>query len=494
MTDTGHVDSDQYSSETLAAPASGAAADEWRFVTVARALHPLIAALRPGDRLPSLRTIARQHGASLATAEAAFRRLEADGLIESRPRSGFFVRGRSTAPAPRVPRRTALALRPSVAERVRALIEAMRHPEVVALGGAVLGPTLVPHQGLSRSLARVARTAGPVGLAYDVPPGVLTLRRQIARRMTEAGLATEADDLLLTVGCMEAILLGLALLARPGDTVVVESPCYYGLLQATEALDLKVVEVPAHPATGMDLDALEVVLRSQPVACVMVTPSFLNPLGALMPEAHKQRLVGLLERYRTFAIEDDIYGELAHDPTLRPRPLKAHDRHGRVLYASSYSKAVAPGYRIGWLHPAGFMDKALALQFAHIVATPTPTALAMADYLDTGGYDRHLRRLRPLLASQVERYRDLICRHFPEGTRISEPRGGFVLWLELPIPPGGDTTLQRLALERRIAIAPGSIFSARERFSNAIRINCGAPLDERISRALATLGELARGL
>lgn len=487
MTDADTHAVDQYSS---AAPDG----DEWRFVTVARALEPVIAALRPGDRMPSLRHIARQNSVSLATAEAAFRRLESDGLIEARPRSGFFVRQRVQVLAPRVPRRTALPLRPSVAERVRVLIEAMRHPEVVALGGAVLGPSLVPVKALSQSMARVAKTAGAIGLAYDVPPGALPLRRQIARRMTEAGAATEADELVVTVGCMEALQLGLELVAKPGDTIVVESPCYYGLLQSIETLDLRVVEVPAHPVTGMDLDALETVLREQPVACVMVTPTYLNPLGALMPDTHRKRLVGLLERYKTYAIEDDIYGDLSHDPTLRPRPLKAHDRQGRVLFASSFSKSVAPGYRVGWLHPAGFMQKALERQFAHIVATPTPTALAMADYLEGGGFDRHLRRTRPMIASQVAHYRDVICRYFPLGSRVSEPQGGFVLWVELPGPPGSDVELQRLALERRIAIAPGSIFSARERFSNAIRINCGAPLDARIERALRTLGELAHHL
>lgn len=467
---------------------------EFRFVAIARELEPIIAALRPGDRMPSLRRVARDHGVSLATAEAAFRRIESDGLIESRPRSGFFVRARAGAPVPRMPRRTTLALRPSVAERVRALLESVRHPEVVPLGGATLGPSLVAHESLSRSLARVARTAGAAGLTYEAPPGSLPLRRQLARLMAEHGVAVEPDELLVTVGCMQALQLGLALLCRPGDAVVVESPCYYGLLQCAEALDLKVVEVPAHPTTGMDLDALETVLATQRVACVLVTPSFLNPLGALMPDAHRKRLVALLERHDTYAIEDDIYGDLAHERALRPRPLKAHDRHGRVLYCASFSKSLAPGLRVGWLHPAGFMDRALTLQFTQVLATPTPTALALADHLERGGFERHLRRLRPLVASQVTRYRDAVCRAFPDGTRISEPQGGFVLWLELPAPPGSDVTLQRLCLERKIAIAPGSIFSARERFSQHIRINCGVPFDERMGRALDVVGELARRL
>jgi DNA-binding transcriptional MocR family regulator len=240
----------------------------------------------------------------------------------------------------------------------------------------------------------------------------------------------------------------------------------------------------------MCLDSLEAVLATQPVACVLVNPCFLNPLGAAMPDSHKVRLAAMLHRFDTWAIEDDIYGDLGHDPAARPRPLRAFDSE-RVLFASSFSKSLAPGYRVGWLCPGPFLERAMALQFAQLVATPTPTALAVAAYLEEGGFERHLRRLRPRLASQVAQYSDAIASAFPPGTRISNPSGGFVLWVELDAPANSDAELQRLALERRIAIAPGSIFSARERFSNAIRISCGAPLEGRFARAMTLLGELA---
>lgn len=475
------------------APSSLAPGDGYLFERLAAELSRMVSAMRPGDRLPSLRSVVKRYGVSLATAELALRRLEGEGLIEARPRSGFFVRQRAEAPPPRMPRRTALAMQPSVAQRVRALIETMRHPEVVPLGGATLSPSLLPVDGLAGVTARVLRAAGAAGVGYDVPPGSLPLRRQIARRMTERGAPTTPDEILTTVGCMEALQLALRLLTQPGDTVAVESPTYYGLLQLLETLSLKAVEIPAHPETGMCLDSLEQVLSTQPVAAVLVNPCYLNPLGALMPDPHKLRLTHLLHRFQTWAIEDDIYGELGHDPDLRPRPLRAFDAE-RVLYVSSFSKALAPGYRVGWLCPGPFLERALALQFAGIVATPTPTSLAVSAYLEGGAFDRHLRRLRPLLKSQVAQYRDALTAAMPSGTRISSPQGGFVLWVELDGPAGLDTELMRLALERQIAIAPGSIFSARERFSQAIRVNCGHPLEGRFARAIETLGALAHRL
>lgn len=463
------------------------------FERLAGELTRVVAAMRPGDRLPSLRAVVKRYGVSLATAELALRRMEGDGLIEARPRSGFFVRQRGEPPAPRMPRRTALALQPSVAQRVRTLIESMRHPEVVPLGGATLAPEHLPVEGLAQVTSRVIRAAGAAALAYDVPPGSLPLRRQIARRMTERGAPTQADEILTTIGCMEALQLSLRLLTRPGDTVAVESPTYYGLLQLLESLGLKAIEIPAHSDTGMCLDSLEQVLATQPVACVLVNPCYLNPLGALMPDSHKLRLAHLIHRYDTWAIEDDIYGELGHDPQTRPRPLRAFDAE-RVLYVSSFSKSLAPGYRVGWLCPGPFLERALALQFSEVVATPTPTSLAVAAYLEGGAFDRHLRRLRPALKTQVAHYRDAFFSCMPKGTRISSPQGGFVLWIELDGPPGLDTELMRLALERHIAVAPGSIFSARERFSQAIRVNCGHPLEGRFARAVETLGTLAHRL
>lgn len=173
------------------------------------------------------------------------------------------------------------------------------------------------------------------------------------------------------------------------------------------------------------------------------------------------------------------------------RPAKAFDDRGNVLLCGSFSKTLAPGYRVGWIAPGRLQEAVERRKFAHVVASPSPTQMAIAEYLSEGGYERHLRRLRRALAVQSERYRAAIADAFPPGTRISRPQGRFVLWVELA--PGFDAVdLQQRALERGVAVAPGSIFSARPRFGHCLRISTGHPWSSRIERAITTLGELIR--
>jgi DNA-binding transcriptional MocR family regulator len=261
-----------------------------------------------------------------------------------------------------------------------------------------------------------------------------------------------------------------------------------------EVQGLRAIEIPSDPRTGMDLDALEDAVRSAPVRAVLATPNFSNPLGARMPDDHKERLVRMLTRRDIPLVEDDVYGDLAFDGS-RPRPAKAFDTAGIVLLCGSVSKTLAPGYRVGWVAPGRFRDAVEKLKFAHTVSSPTPTQMAVAEFLAEGGYDKHVRRLRGVLAAQSERYREAIAHHFPEGTRVSRPQGGFVVWVELSEGGAGGVKavdLQLRALDRGIAIAPGTIFSARQRFGHCIRISTGHPWSPRIERAIATLGQLAR--
>jgi DNA-binding transcriptional MocR family regulator len=395
-------------------------------------------------------------------------------------------------PEPRAPRPSAAATRVSVQSLVHQVYRAVRDPDVVPLGAAVPSPALLPTERLNRSLRLVARSAGGIGVSYDAPPGCLPLRRQIARRAVEHGCALGPDDLITTIGCMEALHLAIRAVTRAGDTVAVESPIYYGILQLIESLGLRAVEVPLHASTGIDLDVLDDVLKRHRIKAVLAIPNFSNPTGSLMPDAHKQRLVATLARREIPLIEDDIYGELyaPEAGALRPRTAKSWDRRGLVMLCGSFSKTLAPGYRVGFIAPGRFRDKVEHLKFAQTVATPTLPQLAMADLLESGGYDRHLRQLRARLAAQVNRFREAVAEYFPPGTRVSRPQGGFVLWVELP-PGASALTLHRRALERGISIAPGPIFSAKQRFSNCIRLNCGHPWSEVMDRSLRTLGKLA---
>ncbi|AKF09353.1 PLP-dependent aminotransferase family protein [Sandaracinus amylolyticus] len=469
--------------------------DAFLYERIADELDDLIGrgALRAGDRLPSVRRLSEERGVSVATVVAAYLLLEGRGVAEARPKSGHFVRARSSAEAkvPSVPRRTAAPARVSIDADADQLIQAMlqaRHGEV-PLGCAYLAPELLPLRKLNTMLAQVAREGGGPGGAYDELRGSLQLRRQLARLAAGWGVALGEDELVTTLGGTDALNLAIGALTRPGDVIALESPAYFAFLRMFDHHGLRAIEIPTDPRTGLDLDALADALRRAPVRAVLCSPNFQNPLGARMPDEHKERLVRMVSRRGIALIEDDVYGDLAHDGS-RPRPAKAFDRDGSVLLVGSMSKTLAPGYRVGWLAPGRFDEPVLRRKSAMTLACPTPTEMAVAELLEHGGYERHLRRLRRALADQSAQHRDAIVRAFPEGTRVSQPQGGFVLWVEMPHGISG-IELQARALEQGIAIAPGPIFSARARFQSCIRISSGHPFSPRIHRAIATLGRLA---
>jgi DNA-binding transcriptional MocR family regulator len=291
---------------------------------------------------------------------------------------------------------------------------------------------------------------------------------------------------------MEALNLCLQVLTRPGDVVAVESPAFYGALQALERLQLRAVEVATHPRDGVDLDSLTAVLQRVPVKACWFMPRFQNPLGSLMPEARKEAMVALLAHHGIPLIEDDVYGEL-HFGLGRPRPAKAYDRAGLVLHCGSFSKCLAPGYRVGWVAAGRFAQAVQRLKLMTTLSTAIPSQLALVHYLQGGAYERHLRQLRVTLATQQAEALKAIAAHFPAGTRVTHPEGGYFLWVELP-QPFDALQLHRLALDQRISIAPGHVFSADRRFGHCLRINYGLPDASRLRDGLRTLGQLAHGL
>lgn len=448
--------------------------------------------LRAGDRLPSVRRLAQERRVSVATVLEAYLRLENAGMIEVRPKSGHFVRRRGPVTAePRAPRPCTTPSKVTVSDAYTKILESLRDPELLPLGCATLDESYLPIAALNRIITQVTREMTTVGARYEGAPGLLTLRRQIARRALEAGVAVTEDDLCTTIGATEGLSLALRAVARPGDVIAVESPAYFGVLQAIEGLGMRALEIPAHPRHGLDVDAFEDIVRAQPVRGLMITPTVSNPIGSIMPEAERERLVKLTRRLDIPVIEDDVYGELVFDGS-RPRPLRsfagpADDSH--VLLVSSVSKTLAAGYRVGWIAGGRWHAQIVRIKYAQSLACPTLPAMAIAEFLASGGYDRHLRRLRAAVAGNVERYREAIVTEFPDGTRVSSPRGGFVLWVELP--PGADAlALHEQALRRRIVVAPGPLFSARQRFANFIRVSAGMPWSPRIADGITTLARL----
>lgn len=452
--------------------------------------HIQAGAYPPGSRLPGVRRLSQQFGVSISTIVQAQRRLENSGVIEARPRSGYYV-CRRVWPQPETPAPSQPELRPTPVtgqELVLQLAQAANQSGFVQLGAAVPDASFMPMRAFQRSLAKVVRLHGMRAASYAFPPGLPELQQQIARRLYLSGSRVNPEQILITNGCQEALSLALQTVAQPGDIIAIESPTFYGLLQVIETLGLKALEIPTDPQTGMSLPALELALAQWPVKACVLIPNFSNPLGGLMPDTHKQQLVQLAARHHLLLIEDDIYSDLGFHRE-HPRTLHSFDTEGRhVIYCSSFSKTIAQGLRIGWMAaPEHLFQRAEYLKYVVNLAAPTLPQLALADFLAHGSYERHLRRMRTHYAQQVGLFTQAISRYFPAGVKVTQPQGGFVLWVELA--EGVDALqLTQRALQRKISIAPGQIFSATQKYQNCIRLSCAQPWNPALEQALQLLG------
>ncbi len=394
----------------------------------------LAGVLRPGDKLPSVRHTCASRGVSASTVFQAYYLLEARGLVQARERSGYFVRAglRRAPPEPEQASQPAdQSIAVDVSERVFEVLESSMARDVVPLGSAFPSPLLYPLQRLSQALATSAKSLDPWRSVDDLTPGHADLRRQIALRYLAAGMPVSADDIVITNGALEALNLCLTAVTRAGDAVVVESPTFYAALQSLERMGLHAIEVPTHPREGIDLAALEAtIVRHRPKACWLMT-TFQNPLGSLMPEAKKKALVALTTRHGVALIEDDVYAEL-YFGDQRPLPAKAFDTEGLVLHCGSFSKSLAPGYRIGWAAPGRFARAVARHKLTSTLSASAPAQAALALYLERGGFDKHLRKLRAALAAQQAVFAQAVGHYFPPGTRATRPEGGYFLWVELP--------------------------------------------------------------
>lgn len=447
--------------------------------------------LRVGDKLPSVRMACASRGLSPSTVSHAYYLLETQGLIRAQARSGYFVcrQARPLPPEPDASRPDGESTHLAISDHIFEILDSLRQGGVVPLGSAFPAPSLFPMARLAQSMGRYLRHLQPLDVIEDLAPGNPTLRRQIALRYLMSGINLPIDAIVITNGALEALNLCLQAVCRPGDTVLLESPTFYAALQALERHGLKAVEVPTHPRTGVDLAALETAIgRHAPKACWLMT-QFQNPLGSLMPADKKQALVELLTRHDIPLIEDDVYGELYFGQN-RPIPAKAYDTQGLVMHCSSFSKCLAPGYRVGWVAPGRYAQAVQRLKLASTLSASGPAQGALADYLEHGGYERHLRKLRDTLAVQQGFLNEAIARYFPEGSRSTRPQGGFFLWVELPETVDA-LRLYRQALTLGISVMPGPVFSAHAHFRHALRLNYGHRWDERMEKAMQTLGELA---
>ena len=462
------------------------------YVQIAQALTQQVASgvLRAGDRVPSLRHLSRQQRVSVTTALQAYMWLENRGYLEARPKSGFYVRTpfAKLIPEPQFEADKGQPVSVGGNTILSEIIEASNDARNIPFGHGCASPELYPNRKLNLILRHVVRQKPLHSAQYDFPPGVESLRRQIARHSLEMGCEFTPREIVVTSGALDAINLSLRAVAKSGDVIAVESPTYFGILESAASLNMKVLEVPTHPQGGMDLDELEGAIRRHHVkACVVMTNCH-NPLGYVLPDQYKRGLVELTGRWGVPVIEDDLYGDLTFEGP-RPYPVKAFDRKGLVLLCTSFSKVLAPGYRVGWVAAGRFRKEVERLKLLTSVAAPSLSQHVLAEFLQSGGYARHVKRLRTTMGRQVEFVRQAVAKYLPVGTRISKPAGGYMLWVELPQGINA-VKLYHAALREHISILPGTIFSATGQHKHHIRLNCGVTWSDVHDRALLTLGRL----
>lgn len=445
--------------------------------------------LAPGDRLPSVRRLRHQLSVSMSTVLEAYRLLEDQGLIMAKPQSGYYVR--QTLPLPPEPSSSAPPAKGqqidiSLAQEVN---DSVRNRDLLQLGAAVPAVDHLPVAALNRIMGQVLRAEGAIAHGYGASFGCAPLQQEVAKRMLNAGCSIAPEDVVVTNGATEAVYLSLRAVTQPGQVVAIESPIYFGMLEMMKSLGLKALELPTHPRDGISLTALEDALKTKAVAACLMIPTFNNPMGSCMSDESKKALVDLLNRYDVPLVEDDIYGELQFEGD-RPKAVKAFDTEERVLYCSSISKTLSPGLRVGWSIAGRYQPQIRRRKLVVSQMSGIAAQLTVATFFASGGCDRHLRKLRRLNQSQTSHMLRTIRAHFPEVTRVTQPKGGHVLWLEMP--PGFDSlALYRQLLLHNISIAPGIMFSAAGRYGNCFRLNTALPSSPALDQALETIGQIA---
>ncbi len=443
--------------------------------------------LLPGDRLPSQRRISQQLKVSIGTVQQAYADLEDQGLVLPKKRSGYYVRvfKSSSILSKKAECSTPSPSEVTVLETAISVMRSAAQKNLVQLGSAVpnvQGEAVVQlHQALKRHSHKI--------LNYEEDPlGYLPLRRQLARRSYNTGKSFHPDEIIITAGCQEALTIALRCITKPGDIIAVESPCYYGALQAMELLELKAIEIPTSPTNGLDTQILEFVLKAWPVKGILLNPSFSNPSGYLCSNSKKQEIVRLISEYDIPLIEDDVFTDLRF-VSDRPRTIQSYDQDGRVILCGSISKTICPDLRIGWMIAGKYAEKARNLKFISTLCAPCHPQFALADFLSTNKFERHIRSMVSDYQKKQDRLLSSIKRNLPNETRATQPQGGFLCWLKLPDRING-LALYQSGIKEGISLTPGEICSPSGRFKNYIRLNYAVASTDQIEFAMKIIAKL----
>lgn len=445
-------------------------------------LRQLIASgqLGAGEKIPSVRQLSHAKALSKSTVLTALARLEAEGFIEAKPRSGYFVVDQNSARVLQIPETSQPEIKAVPAKHLLM--------DIMAQGAAfdLLSPSVVDNhqrfddgcnQQLKRCLARAQRQQScREQLYYDEPGGNLALRQALAQHISHGGKKINARQLLITSGCQNSLLLALMATTKPGDVVAVESPGFYGSLQLIESLGLKVLELPCDAQTGLSPQALELALQHWSIKALIVTPNFATPMGSSLPEQAKLNLINLAEQYQFAIIEDDIYGDL-HFSLQRPRSLYSYDSADNVILCGSFSKSVSRDLRLGWIVAGKWSDDIKRLKLVTGIASSQTLQQGLLQFMQEGSLYKHAKQKRRQLQQQHQELQQLIAQHLSMAVSCSQAEGGLTVWLELP-KEINSLDLYNQAKEQQVLLTPGGLFSLQDSYSNFLRLSFAHPWNE----------------
>ncbi|OJJ22190.1 hypothetical protein BKI52_09125 [marine bacterium AO1-C] len=450
-----------------------------------------------GQKLPSVRALCLEMSVSPSTVFKAYYELEARGLIEARSKSGYYVSLKVTQ-LKKIRHQAQVLLDDSIsikAKNVDEMIEEIEQAKLddikVDFSSATPSVEMLPLEKLNKSIrSALAGDSKQDLIAYENPLGAVQLRKYISLQKIKGNLSNLVDQIVITAGCLEAIGIALKILLKGGDAVLVDTLNYYNILSLLKSTDVKIYTYPFSESSDFDPVHFENVLLTHHIKLCLISSNFHNPTGTSLTTQAKKAIVEVATQHQVYIIEDDVYGDLYFGKNS-PSTLKQFDTDGLVYYCSSFSKTLAPGFRIGYCLPGTKYQEFAKYKRLLSLGTNSVTQAALVNFMTTGRYDFHLKRLRKQLHLNMLKYGDTILSVFPKEVHLQVPEGGYVFWIGFPQPFDGYE-LYKKCLQEKILITPGEVFSTNGAYKNFIRISFSKPFDDTVDKALKRIGALAK--
>lgn len=436
-------------------------------------------------KLPSIRQLSHELAVSKGTIIRCYEYLEDEGWITAKEKSGFFP---VYDPSPNTPSlidaKQLAQLQPRTVDNKSMAIDIVRSAGQmgqIPFGSANPCATFPAVRQLYQALKKQVQIEqqqleNNILSNYQVPPGDPILGQQLSLHLAEKDIQSLPEESVITNGTQAAITLALQVTTKEDDIVLIESPCFYGILQCLQALNRQVVEIPQCSEGGPDLILLEAALttgqkQQWPIKAILLQPTVNNPTGRTMPLAHRKKLLQLANQYDIAVIEDDVFADLHYQhKETKPIPLKAMDTENRVLYCSSISKTLTPKLRIGWILAGRWHEACEHLQFVSKMGLPSHTQRALGNWLATGKMNRHLRLIRRSYQQRGENLQEALKQYWPENIEYTPPSGGYLAWVKLP-EDSNALDLYQDAQIKNISTTPGPLFSCQGHYGQYIRLN-----------------------